>query len=301
MSQHWCDPHGDRLGRGARGIVGEIFFDVDLDVLNGTAPQELQKLSRLSMVTLGHPLMIMCVGHADHRASCNYNSDLGKRRANRVKSALEGILASSRNLTIQADSLGEKKALQPSDTRPNLPSEYEMAFDRKVVIYSNYILGHGPIRLDPVQIFGRLPPRIRFVEVNPSAPNWSIPARPHAPATTPGEAFGRAADGIARHANSGAVQHRINEEIEAIRPTIAYDMINHARGGILVVMVCHTQTVGAQGTMFGHSEIQPGVFANPRDAISVFQSRRRAEDHLDASSSDPYVERSFRYYWATRQ
>jgi hypothetical protein len=101
--------------------------------------------------------------------------------------------------------------------------------------------------------------------------------------------------------NQASVDSAIEEGLEHIRPIVAWRMMDHARGGILIVAGIDVRDDGrtSAGQVLYVTDYAAAVFAEPSHAIG----RWRGESHLgDVPSARPLYGRiEYRYYWATRR
>lgn len=113
--------------------VAEIYFATDDDKVHSDDILAMNDLisSIKTLLKNGFELTLLCIGEADYRASFQYNMDLGKRRAQSVKDLIDTSI-SHKKLTVEFDSIGESKALQPKHGK--LPSLMKIMNDRKVVV-----------------------------------------------------------------------------------------------------------------------------------------------------------------------
>jgi len=185
-------------------------------------------------------------------------------------------------------------------------SDDEMASDRRVDIFVNRLSNRPPLRLPMQHIAGRLPPELDIREVvQGSGPtNWTLATRTSDPPTstqpgqTPGHPVAIISRGL-RLANQAAIEERVVSGINDVRPIVAWQMIDHGRGGSLIVAAIDVrehagQTAGRVMYVRDH----PNVFAKPQDAIGNWRSLPRLES---PTARAPYGRIEYRFFWATRR
>ncbi|MEQ8461519.1 MAG: OmpA family protein [Sandaracinaceae bacterium] len=169
-------------GRGADDnprLVGQIYFprdDANLD------PQDVGTLNRLveeyRRVIVGYRVELLFAGHADHRASADYNVGLAMRRADAVSHFLRARLGRSPNYSgFRLLSFGERHARQAG------ASLAQMMGERRVDIVTTYL--HPSRRRfvvdTPLRVTGAVPEvdRIVYREFSShDAENMAHPAGP---------------------------------------------------------------------------------------------------------------------------
>lgn len=273
--QSRCNPYGITPNT---GLIGQIYFVTDSDTLDARDQTTMNTLRPFSMFFLGGQRIHMwCKGYADHRWRVTYNQDLGQRRANTVQQHLNRMFRNA-YFTSSAISLGEDLAYAPQ------PSETEMASDRRVDIFVNRIPDRPPIRLPNQHIFGRIPPEIQIEEVFNTI-------------TAP-QQLDISLEGALSQANKASVESRIQEELDRLRSIISFRMINHSRGGILVVAVIKVVTRGGQSAgevvgVFDHT----GIYKTAQDGIGHWRSHPGL---IHTNDVPPFEHTELRYFWATR-
>ena len=114
-------------------VLAQIYFATDDDRVDSDDVSAMSKLleSIPKLLKDGFKLTLLCTGSADYRASDAYNIDLGLRRAQSVKSAIDSRISDA-DLSVEVTSIGESKALQPQGGRR--PSLVQIMDDRKVAV-----------------------------------------------------------------------------------------------------------------------------------------------------------------------
>ena len=291
----WCNPHGHIV---VEGLVGQICFPTDIDSLDQQDRHELSRLRpEFSALLLGHRVHFWCVGRADHRAGIAHNRELGLRRAVAVKRHLDTMFRGARFYSAaEVSTRGELDAAFP------LPTQKQLALDRRVDVFVN-ILRRLPrsVRLNMIQIVGRIPPAIDITELmNPARhPNEWLPA-----SRTDEPVEGTRADRVtlvarlAQYANQVTVEANIRIGLEEVRPVVAFKLMD-ARGGILVVACIDVTTQGEVSVgRVAYVADDDRIFATPEEAVRHWQRQAR----LDAPTARPPFGRvEYRLFWATRR
>lgn len=290
----WCDPFGSRR---VEGLVGQIYFPTDGSELDGQDRAELAKLrSEFSTILLGRRVHFWCVGHADERARMTYNRDLAQRRADVVKRHLDSFFHGARNYSAAGSySRGELEAHFP------VPSQQQMASDRRVDVFTSLLRQRPPLQLDLISILGRRPPTVSIQEVHSGEtdPNaWSPASRTdESVGTSRGDRISLIPRGL-QYVNQITVEANIRARLEEIRPIVAFRLMDHARGGVLIVAeIDVTEHSGATVGIVRQVYDYPGVFNRPNDAIG----RWRREPLLVAPMSRDFGRMEYRFFWATRR
>jgi hypothetical protein len=125
--------------------LGEIYFRTDEDALDDEDEQALDKLcgSLKALLKERYSFHLLCIGHADHRATESYNYKLGNRRAEAVKRHIIALLPEQGGSVCTA-SEGELQSAQPGRSRYRVPAE-RMALDRRVDIHFRAVV--PPVRI----------------------------------------------------------------------------------------------------------------------------------------------------------
>jgi OmpA family len=129
---HHATPQGFDWVAG-RGVVAQFFFPTDRSDLD---LEDLDVANRLAAHLRGQlktdRVELAIIGHADYRASIEYNKQLGMRRAKSVARALNGLLRTEPNFSLfSALSAGEQYAKQRA------LDEQVLARDRRVDVWSS--------------------------------------------------------------------------------------------------------------------------------------------------------------------
>ena len=291
----WCNPHGHIA---VEGLVAQICFPTDIDSLDQQDRHELSRLHpEFGVLLLGHRVHFWCVGRADHRAGGAHNRDLGLRRAVSVKRHLDTMFRGARFYSAaEVSTRGELDAAFP------FPTHKQLALDRRVDVFVN-ILRRLPrsLRLNMIQIVGRIPPEIDIIELmNPARhPNEWLPA-----SRTDEPVEGTRADRVtlvarlAQYANQATVEANIRIGLEEVRPIVAFKLMD-ASGGILVVACIDVTTQGEVSV--GHVLYVADdnlVFATPAEAVRYW---RRQPRHDAPTARPPFGRLEYRLFWATRR
>lgn len=142
--------------RGHPGLVGQVFFPLNSDRLDSDDQRVLANLARRYQVfLLAHRVELTFVGHADQRGNVDYNRKLGFRRARAAKTHIDHILGRGRfPLYSSKDALSRGEL----DAAQGRASASQMALDRRVDIFSNYIPARH-IQMPPLLIEATRPAR----------------------------------------------------------------------------------------------------------------------------------------------
>jgi hypothetical protein len=129
---HHATPQGFDWVAG-RGVVAQFFFPTDRTDLD---PEDLDVANRLAAHLRAQlktdRVELAIIGHADYRASIEYNKQLGMRRAKSVARALNVLLRTEPNFSLfSALSAGEQYA------RQRALDEQVLARDRRVDVWSS--------------------------------------------------------------------------------------------------------------------------------------------------------------------
>ncbi len=297
----WCIPYGSRR---VEGLIAQVHFATDGGQLDQQDTAELGKLvSPYSVLLLGCRVHFWCIGHTDHRGDLDYNHGLGRQRADAVRMKLDAMFGNAMLYSAASIvSLGEVDAHWP------LPSNEQMAADRRVDVWSNRVPNRPPLRLPMQQIVGRLPPAIQIREIpsdSQSPTRWMPASRTDEPAPLSNPAGDRTMNhpiailpAALQLANQASVELRLLEELDGVRPMVAWRMMDHATGGILIVAVLEIlQHSGVSSGSLRYVYDCEGEFAEPGHAMAYW----RRQPRLDAPSVMPCFGRiEYRFFWATR-
>jgi hypothetical protein len=132
-----------------KGLVGQIFFPTDVHALDSDDRNVLNSLvENLKIAVLGR-VTLNFIGHADYRGKTNYNLKLGLKRAQMVKTYVDtkikqSMVSMPNGYKSIAKSFGEIYA-----------SKGSLSGDRRVDIFSDMVIKHPPLKLEPVEITGK--------------------------------------------------------------------------------------------------------------------------------------------------
>ncbi|MFT6451013.1 MAG: hypothetical protein ACJA06_000493 [Halocynthiibacter sp.] len=125
------------------------------------------------------------------------------------------------------------------------------------------------------------------------APNYSIAGRSSRPAASRGGAIASVVSAASTGLNRMAFDHSLEREKEKLRYAIERMFQGHQHGGALAVAeVQNTRHGTMDGKLLNYLSLEPGIFARPEHAISVW----RRKDRLSAGHNPL----SYRFFWITR-
>ena len=144
----WTRPVKDlpQSGKEMSNELGEIHFRTDEDRLDSQDERVLHTLcaSLVSLLKEGYRFDLLCVGHADHRATHGYNEALGQRRAESVRRHIAALVREP-GFQVFARSRGEWDAIQPGPSNKAKVPAPLMAYDRRVDITFRAVV--PPVRI----------------------------------------------------------------------------------------------------------------------------------------------------------
>lgn len=124
-------------------------------------------------------------------------------------------------------------------------------------------------------------------------PQMSLAGRSDEPVNSRGNAVAALVQAGTQALNSASINHAIERERRRQTQFLPAYFEGHGRGGVLAIAAIDNTRVGEMSAQrFMHLELFPGVYAQPRHAISVWRRRPR----MNSAVGTP----AYRFYWVTR-